>query len=257
MPRLSKRRTRRRRTLKRRGRRFPGIFRGRFGGKNLNYRGVHYFKRTVNEAGSTTNFQIDGTVMQRSNTNTTLNFVSNNTAGGQISYGTAYVYFMLSSLPAYTEYTALFDSFRIRKIVMKFTPYNTQSLSDPGTGGTYGGIDVIMHHAIDHDGANAPTASEAGIQDLQQYVSYKTHRWLNRTRPISVVIKPKAQIQMSQGISSVQGEARRSQWIDCAYPAIPHYGWRCVFEALNPNNNTQALPVRVETTYYIQFRGPR
>lgn len=227
--------------------------------------GIHFFKRSVNWAGENT----VATNIIFSNGGSTLVFNSNRldysggaAAGGTTQYSSMTYKFNVSNLPNLSEFTALFDAYKIRKVVLKMYPYQTVAGGAPANAAaaSYPDFSPIMHYVIDHDDNTTPNASETGIQTLQQYPNYHRVKLTDGKRgPITIVIKPR--FQMSAGVSgggSVIGiEGKRSAWLDMADTTIDHYGLKAVFEGIPPTNFAAYCPIRCETTYYLMFKGVR
>jgi hypothetical protein len=115
--------------------------------------------------------------------------------------------FALDDLPNYTEFTNLFDQYRINKVVVKFVP----SANVDAIGASQ--IIPSLHTAIDNNDATAPTA----LSQLYEYQSYK------RTRGTQVhtrVWTPSALVEISTSASSPKWK----QWIGTQFPSIEHYG---------------------------------
>lgn len=80
-------------------------------------------------------------------------------------------------------------------------------------------------------------------------------------RPLSIVIKPRTLALVATGPPSgdVHGiSGKRSDWLDMAHTNIKHFGLKGIFEHLNASVATAiSTPLRIETTYYMAFKGSR
>ena len=74
--------------------------------------------------------------------------------------------FNLSQLPNYTDFTNLYDQYRINKIVFKIIPKFSEASINAGTANNANLAQI--HSVIDYDDAVTPTA----LSDLVQYQSY-------------------------------------------------------------------------------------
>lgn len=215
---------------------------------------LHSFKRTQNLYDNTGNITLVGQLAWVNNA--MLQFQLNAGAGVN-TYGSLGMPFQIQNLPNHTEFTTLFDSYRINKVVVKMYPYSTVNAVSVA-GAPNGNPDAcgFVHFAIDHDDASAPTADEAGIRDLMQYPSYRRQRVVG-TRPVVCVIKPKlAKAVYQSALITAYAEGKR-EWVDCTYPDVPHYGFKAVFEGVQPNNGASNIYLRAEATYYVTFKGVR
>lgn len=136
------------------------------------------------------------------------NYYSTGSVTGAQGYG---INFQFNMLPGYTDFTSLFDQYKIKKVVFSLIPKISEA--SLALGATNNSALVNLHSAIDHDDSTAPTS----INQLCQYESYKTTRGHNvHTR----VLVPK--IELSNGASTSTPKAY--QWIDTADATVPHYG---------------------------------
>lgn len=131
-----------------------------------------------------------------------------------------------SQLPNYTEFTAMFDQYMIKKIVLKLIPkINTHNLASTTTGNA----DLSqVHSAIDYDDATTPTS----VQQLCEYQSYKMTRGSQiHTR----VLVPKIELT-TDGTANAP---KAYQWLDCDSPSVNHRGIKVWFSA--PSSATTTL----------------
>lgn len=145
--------------------------------------------------------------------------------------------FQLSDLPGYTEFTSLFDQYRIRKVVVRFIPDITIATPASGTGNN------VAYSAIDLDDSTADT-----ITGIEQYGTCVVH---NNVKPFSRIIYPKFAIAAYSG--AFTSYAQSQGWVDCASASIQHYGLKVAFAQNSGNANTW----RVSATYTVEMRGTR
>lgn len=175
--------------------------------------GVHYFKRTLYASGAI--------------------------AGSSITDVFGATGFQLSSLPNYTEFTALFDMYKITGVKVTYMPR-----ANSAEAGTNQGL-VKFFSVIDYDDTTAPTA----INDLLQYESLKVS---NSSRDHTRFLKPKiARAIYQSGVSTAYGAS--TGWIDCDNASVPHYGLKYALQQL-PSGN-QSFDVKI--TYYLAFKNVR
>lgn len=175
--------------------------------------GVHHFKRTVYYSGG-----INGSTL------------------GDV-YGA--LQFNLSALPAYTEYTALFDQYRINKVKVTFMP-RANSADVGSTAGL-----VKFFSVIDYDDADAPT----NLTDLLQYENLKTTRCISDH---SRVLAPRFATEVYQSAIATGYSARRG-WLDCDNPSIQHFGLKWCWQQLPAG--AQSMDLKVD--YYLSFKGTK
>jgi hypothetical protein len=135
--------------------------------------------------------------------------------------------------PAYTEYTGLFDQYRIRLIEAWLEPIAAQGTTVFGP----------VASAIDLDDANSPgnLASVQAKQDsLTSYGgSSHYHRWV-----------PHCALAAYSGVFTSFANVT-APWIDSASPAVQHFGLK--YAALP---TPAAVPYRLNVRMHLSFRAP-
>lgn len=126
------------------------------------------------------------------------------------------------ALPNYTEFTALYDQYRLDWIECNFIfTNNTSSVNSPGT------VLPVMYLAKDYDDTNV-----ANYTDLQQYSTQTT--WQLGMQHGSdgkktIRIKPNVDVALYQGVTT--GYARgKPMMIDTSSPSVPHYGIKIAYD---------------------------
>lgn len=162
------------------------------------------------------------------------------TAGG--NEAAAYA-ISIGNMPNVTEFSSLFDAYRINKVVFKFIPsYNTYYTGTTLAAGT--SLPKILT-ALDFDDATAPTAAD----ELFQYDTLRIHTGDKRfSRKFTPFCAPDIGASNSSGVKS-------KQWIDWAFTNIPHYGLKIFMEG----NAATAIQysLNVYRTIYFSCRGIR
>lgn len=173
-------------------------------------RGVHQFTRSQYYSGS-----INGSTLT-------------DTFGG--------IYFRLGDLPNSSEFTNLFDMYRIDKVKIRFMPRANSAEVGSNQG------QVKLFTAIDYDDITTP----ASIQELLQYENCKVS---NTTNITTRVLKPKFASEVYQSATSTAYGAR-SGWIDCSNPLVQHYGIKWALQQLPAGSQSFDLHIK----YYLSFK---
>jgi len=114
--------------------------------------------------------------------------------------------FNLSDIPAYSNWTALFDQYRIEEVEAIFRPFNS----------TVANGRIIT--AIDYD--NQPT-----VTSFNQVEKYQTAVTADSTQTIRRRFKPRTAVPIYNSLSTVGYQMGPiNNWIDSAYPDVPHFG---------------------------------
>jgi hypothetical protein len=151
-------------------------------------------------------------------------------------------YFTIGNTPGATDFTNLFDQYRIMEAVVTFVPYvNTVpsgTANSPGIIGTW----------IDYDDANLP----ANLQEGQQYESYQRNQC---TVPFVRVIRPRSAVA-TYGGSTFNGYGNvYGMWQDSANTAVQYYGLKLCIHNATYASSTNVYEIEVTLTF--QCRSPR
>lgn len=134
--------------------------------------------------------------------------------------------FRLNQLPNYTEFTTLFDAYRIVgiKVNILFSRINVNS----GPGAQTAIPQGIVYDVVDYDGDTALTIPEIyqyqnlhiiGIQKLEMY-----------TGKITRFFRPKVSVNAYAGGVTSGYTQKSRQWIDNANSTVQHYGWKFIYD---------------------------
>lgn len=148
--------------------------------------------------------------------------------------------FRLSSLPDASDFTALYDQYRIRAIKWELLPRgNSVDL------GTAGSQQTRLFSVIDYDDGVIPTS----IGQLTQYQNLKvtstTQKHVRYFRPMI-----RREIQIAPGST---GHEPTRAWIDMTNSTVDHFGVKLALQG--PVSGTITYDVLV--TYYLAFKNVR
>ena len=154
--------------------------------------------------------------------------------------------FELTDIPQYLSYVALYEEYRIDKIV-----YSFKSLSNMATGpavvaaNSFTSLGMI-HSIIDINDSLAPVA----IQDMMNDSTYKgTRSSRNHTR----TFVPKW-LNVVGGGSASQA---KSGWLNTASANVSHYSIKWAFEGGVGVAAYNSFIVEPIVTFYVSFRNPK
>jgi len=152
--------------------------------------------------------------------------------------------FQLSDLPNYTEFTTLFDSYRIQSVEVIFdlaVPFSVATTQIWPT--------IIVWP--DYDDATAP-ATQA-IAD--QVMVAERLQFSNATTQFRRRVVPKLAVSVqSAGPTTVNAVNMPASWIDCGYPSVNHFGMK--WWVKNYNTGVSAA-INVSYRYHFMMREPR
>lgn len=153
--------------------------------------------------------------------------------------------FQLTDLPNYTEFSALFDQFRINAVVIKFVPTWTSNDINPQSTALYM---PNFHSALDFDG---PTTAPTAETDLLQYQSYR----MTRGHVVHMrKIVPCVNVAAYESALATAYLPKRKQFLDMVDVATQHFGMKIWIDAPNLTSN---LAYKTYATYYFTTRSVR
>lgn len=163
------------------------------------------------------------------------------------------IIFRLSDIANDAEYTAIFDQYKLVKVVVKFIPLSALVSSnalaiDNGTTTDYfqasqRGLGFICS-AYDLNDAN--TATTAALRE------YRCYKQTEAGHPHIRTIYPKAAAVVYDGATAAYSESRG--WVSTSYPDTQHYALK--YNIVGTDGHTSPL-WRIESVYYVRFRNVR
>jgi len=155
--------------------------------------------------------------------------------GGQIV-------FKLSDLPSVADFTALFDSYALLKVVLKLKA----TVNQLNVGTNSASVFVPdFHCAIDYD-SSIPASADAIRQ-------YSTAKYCKANQDLTMVFRPRVLTQVYRSAVSTGYMVNKSGvWLDLDQTDIPHYGF--VYFA-NPAVANNQFSYHMEATYYFKCKG--
>lgn len=164
-------------------------------------------------------------------------------SNGAVDQGYSTV-FALSFVPGVTDFSALFDQYRIDKVEFVFE----MDIADGALNSTTKWPRVII--APDFNNQSAPVTEN----DVLVYEQSKQYQFSTSERRFSVVLKPMVATSIYRTGISNGYEMRPSGWLDMATTDVPHYGVRYW---VNNHNTTNfgGNRIRTYTRYWMSFRN--
>lgn len=152
------------------------------------------------------------------------------------------------ALPGLTDFTNLFDLWRLRKVTMRFdiAAGYSDSASTP----------VIMpniYYVADYD-----DGADLTLTNMLQYPQVKVHSFYDGGyEPLQISLSPKPLRDVAgAGISTSYGPMEVAPWIGTGYTITPHYGLKF---ALDWMGKVQTADVQIVITvwYDMDFTNPK
>lgn len=140
--------------------------------------------------------------------------------------------FKLSDLYSYSEFTTLFDKYKLTRAVVSIQMINNPNAiaytntSTTGTGNVGVNFYPRLWYIADHD--DSSTTTIAAIKERVGVRSCVLQP--NKIKKISV--KPAVAVQLYKTATTTGYGPRFNQYIDMTDSAVPHYGLKCVFDPM-------------------------
>lgn len=168
-----------------------------------------------------------------------------NVPAGAPETGRAFV-FRLSDLLQATEFTRLFDSYRLNGVKVTMSPLTNSALTANPS--------YKLMTAIDLDDDATPTVN--GLLQRSNVKIKTVTSGGNNPQVFSRFLRPRYLTQLYETSTSTgYGQGARKQWLDTADPSIPHYGLKVVWDT-DPVLASDIL-WQFYFTYYIEFKSLR
>ena len=169
-----------------------------------------------------------------------------NTIGTNVGTGwTAFPFqFKLDNLPAYSEFTSLFDAYRINGVKLTFTPFwDSNDVVNQGTVSN-----PRVYTVIDANGI--PPGSVNTEAKMHEYSNMKII--YDPMKAFSIYIKNPSYELASTGTGNNAVTSNRD-WLDTDNPSIPHNG-AAVGMIIPVGTPTTGFYYNVIATYYLEFK---
>lgn len=163
-------------------------------------------------------------------------FLLSSVAGVDTYFG---LQFDLAQLPSYTEFSALYDEYKIEKVVLNFLCQSVTNYTYTNQARSY------MLFVKDYDDASAPGSAAELLQRDNLIIK-------NGHSSFKITVYPKVARALYNGVSTAYQSG--SGYIDLTYPDVPHYGLKYMIAQTQTTNNTY---FQCFVTYHLKFRGVR
>lgn len=167
-----------------------------------------------------------------------------NPVPGDVAYGA--LSFALDQLPAWSEFAALFDQYRIEKIDLVFSARLDSSSFSANPSQSYS---PRLFTLVDNDDTTVPTGADDLRQSARcQFALCKPDEFVKRS------FVPKVLGAIYNSVTSTGYALSNSTWLDMASPSLPHYGMKFAVENLS---QIAGQSIQVEVSYHLAFRDTR
>lgn len=154
------------------------------------------------------------------------------------------------ALPNSTEFSALFDQYRIKNVIFRLdVPANYASSGANAAPLVY----PLIHYVLDYD-----DYTNADINALLQYPQYQVHNFAkDGYTPLMIKFSPKPLRDIAgSGISTGYGPMSVTPWIRTSDFTIPHYGLKLAFDWFG-YNVASYINFVITVSYELEFTNPK
>lgn len=168
--------------------------------------------------------------------------------------------FTLSQCLQATHYKALFEYYRIDKVVMEFrykgasTPaYTSVPASSGGTQAGYAmeiknEINPVLYFKVDHNDETADS-----LNTLKESSRTKEHQFSNDKPNFSIQIKPAIQAEAYKTAITTAYTPKWGQWLSTDDDTVPHYGLKA-YAVAGLGNNVNMGQIEVQQKIYFSVK---
>lgn len=164
--------------------------------------------------------------------------------------------FRLEDVPNATEFSTLFDRYKLCGVKFRLIPIATSTENPYSVGGAdYRSAGGQLHICTDKDDYTTAAGSESGVDALRQ--CQDTYKVFNLSqKKIDVYLRPKLiGVAIAAG-TAAQGLATEG-WLNSDTRTFAHAGLKAVIEIMQPFARAIDYYYKVECKYYMAFRDPR
>lgn len=167
--------------------------------------------------------------------------------------------FRLQDVPGYTDWTSLYDAYRIRAVKLNFIPVaNTSSSYTPveGTGTISIGGTPYSVRAFSAFDPNTDGVGVTGSSAVNQIREYQNSKWTPYNRIHKRYLKPRLMFSGASGSSYGYNMGGKQPWVQCSDGGSAlYFGLPFVVEPSGFSDGS--LLYKIEATFYMQFARPK
>lgn len=173
-----------------------------------------------------------------------------------VSDSVAYT-FQVSDVLSIAEFGALFDSYKIKKVVINIQLVNNpnstiQPANTPAATSNSENFYPKLWYIRDYDDNTTET-----LLQMKERAGVK-YRVMRPNSVLKIVLKPKVQIQAYKTAVSSGYIPKGNQWLDMGDTTIPHYGLKLCSDNLGLDPlSTAGFRYRIDVRYHMAFKGVR
>lgn len=153
--------------------------------------------------------------------------------------------FSLQDIPDYTDFTKLYDAFKINRVKIMFIPTSNVSLIDTAQAQVFKNTEHSnrLFTVVDYNDVTAPTT----VDELRQYQACK---FTPNNRTHKRYFKPR--IHQSVGDNTIVGTSQSSPWLSCWSSAdVEYFGLKYALTHQTNSSGSNQEVYKVEVISYL------
>jgi len=159
--------------------------------------------------------------------------------------------FTLADVPSYTQFTSLYERYRLEAVDIVLTPFYTQTQAPLSAGN--GSLAGMLHTIVDYNDYGALAASGSALTSMRGRASYRTLN-IASVKPYRWLIRPRIAVGAYGGVGFADYINLAPQWADTVSTDLQHYGIKWLFEVYNTSAVVQYANFKLEFTYHFSFK---
>lgn len=156
--------------------------------------------------------------------------------------------FSLLKMRQQADYCAIFEQYRIDKIVATF---RYKSTGTPAVDNDYttNEVNPLLYFKVDHNDITADTLTK-----MKDSMKTKTHQFSNSNPEFSIQLKPAIQTEAYKSSVTTAYVPKWGQWIPTVDNTVPHYGLKTYACAFTTSSYSPGV-IKVSFKYYVSFKN--
>ena len=159
------------------------------------------------------------------------------------------------------SYAAIFEYYRINKVVVEFRYKGAETPAYASTPATSSGnqaaynqeiineINPVLYFKVDHNDITADSLTK-----MKESMRTREHQFTNNRPNFTITLKPAIQAEAYKTAISTAYRPKWGQWLSTADDTVPHYGLKC-YAVAGAGNSPNMGKIEVQTKIYFTCKN--
>lgn len=157
--------------------------------------------------------------------------------------------FSLSKMRNAAEYAAIFEQYRIDKVVVTFRYKGGKAGVATNPGNSWNEVNPLLYFKVDHDDANTQT-----LDVLKDSMKTRTHMFTNDKPEFSIQLRPACLVEILKSGSTTVNSPKWGVWLNTTDEAVLHNGLKC-FAVGYKSGSYDPGSLSISYKYYVSFKN--